>query len=47
MFPCILQSEWRDMQHTSPFFQICFEATHWGPMSVTCFMVDPLPRKGG
>jgi hypothetical protein len=38
--PCILQSEWHDVQHTSPFFQICFEATRSGPMSVTLFMVE-------
>ena len=40
--PCILQSEWHDVQHTSPFFQIFFEATRSGPMSVTLFLVEHL-----
>jgi len=26
------------MQYTSPFYKICFEATHSGPMSVTWYM---------
>ena len=30
------------MQHTSPFLQICFKATRWGPMSVTLLMVELL-----
>jgi len=28
------------MQHTSPFCQVYSEATHSGPMSVTCFMAE-------
>ena len=30
------------MQHASPFFQICFEATRSESMSVTCFMAGLL-----
>ena len=28
------------MQYTSPFYQICFEATRSGPMSMTWFLAE-------
>jgi hypothetical protein len=28
------------MQHTSPFYWICFEATRSGPMSATWFLAE-------